>query len=100
MGVLNHSSVGDDPELEVATPARQPSRLVLHASIYRLVRPALSVTVLHSSSDAERDLEIRAIRHQVAVRHRQVKRPDLLPADRIILAALALIREVADGDVA
>ena len=55
-----------------------------------LVRLAISLTVLRTSSDAEPDLEILALRHQVAVLRRQVKRPDLLPADPMILAALGL----------
>jgi len=73
------------------TMVRSPqllSRLVLYASIYMLLRLAISLAVLHTSSDAQRDLEIRALRHQVAVLRRQVKRPDLLPADRMILAAV------------
>lgn len=55
-----------------------------------LVRLTISLTVLRTSSDAERDLEILAIRHQVTVLSRQVKRPELLPTDRLILAALGL----------
>jgi hypothetical protein len=75
-------SIGDDRKLEVAKLARLLSRLVLYASIYVLLRLAISLAVLHTSSDAERDLEILALRHQVAVLRRQVKRPDLIPADR------------------
>ncbi len=61
---------------------------MLYASIYVLLRLAISLTVLRTSSDAERALEILALRHQVAVLRRQVKRPDLMPADRMIRAAL------------
>ncbi len=53
-----------------------------------LLRRAISLAVLRTSSDAQRDLEILALRHQVAVLRRQVKRPDLLPTDRMILAAI------------
>jgi hypothetical protein len=87
-GITRTVSVGNDLKLEVAKLARLLSRLVLYASIYMLLRLAISLAVLHTSSDAERDLAILALRHQVAVLRRQVKRPDLLPADGMILAAL------------
>ncbi|HEX2711015.1 MAG TPA: hypothetical protein VHM88_02165, partial [Candidatus Acidoferrales bacterium] len=63
---------------------------MLLASIYVVVRLAVNLAVLRTSSDAERDLEILALRHQVAVLRRQVNRPELLPADRLILAAIGL----------
>src|SRR6266581_9550433 len=57
-GITSMVSVGNDLKLEVAALARLLSRLVLYASIYMLLRLAISLTVLRTSSDAERDLEI------------------------------------------
>jgi hypothetical protein len=62
----------------------------LYASIYMVLRLAISLAVMRTSAAAERDLEILALRHQVTVLRRQVKRPDLVPAERMILAALGL----------
>jgi hypothetical protein len=74
--------------LEVRKTAQLLSGLVLFASIYVLVRLAINLGALRGSTNAERDLEILALRHQVAILSRHVKRPELLPADRMILAAL------------
>ena len=64
------------------------SRLVLFASIYALVRLLVGILVVRSRSEAERDLELLALRHEVAILRRNVKRPELLPTDRLLLAAL------------
>ncbi len=63
---------------------------MLYATIYAMLRLAISLVVLRTSSNAERDLEILALRHQVAILHWQVKRPELRPADRMLLAAVGL----------
>jgi len=61
-GITSRVSVGNDLKLEVAALARLLSRLVLYASIYMLLRLAINLAVLRSSPDAERDLEILALR--------------------------------------
>ncbi len=61
---------------------------MLLASIYALMRFVLGVAILLARSQAERDLELLALRHQVAILSRQVRRPELVPADRLILAAV------------
>lgn len=88
MDQLRNESPGDHLKLEVHKTARLLSGLVLFASIYVLVRLAISLGTLRGSTNAERDLEILALRHQVAILSRHAKRPELLPADRMILAAL------------
>ena len=45
---------------------------MLLASLNALVRLAISVAVLRTQSEGERDLEILALRHQVAILRRQV----------------------------
>jgi putative transposase len=82
--------VGDNFELEVPWTPQLGSGLVLHASICVLLRLAISLATLATSSDSERDLEILALRHQVAVLRRHVKRPELVPSDRFVFAALGL----------
>ena len=61
---------------------------MLFASVYALARLLVAILRLHAQAEAERDLELRALPHEVAILRRQVKRPDLLPADRLVLAAL------------
>jgi transposase InsO family protein len=53
-----------------------------------LLRLLLDLLLVRTRSEAERDLEFLALRHQVAILRRHVKRPELLPTDRLILAAL------------
>jgi len=71
------------------------SALVLLASIYSVVRLIVGAIELHRRSSDELQLEVLALRHEVAILRRQVKRPDLFPTDRLILAALG--RHLQDG---
>jgi hypothetical protein len=49
----------------------------------------LHLLVLLGRDDRSKDVEIVALRHQIAVLIRQVNRPDLRPQDRVALAALS-----------
>ncbi len=55
--------------------------------LYVVVRRLFELVVLHRKDEADKDIEIVVLRHQLAVLKRQVKRPALRPADRAFLAA-------------
>jgi hypothetical protein len=57
--------------------------------VYLLLRQVLQMLSQLARDDGAKDVEILVLRHQVAVLRRQVHRPDLQPADRVVLAALA-----------
>ncbi len=56
--------------------------------MYALARLLVAIVLVRTQAEAERDLELLALRHEVAILRRNVKRPDLLPTDRLLLAAL------------
>jgi hypothetical protein len=57
--------------------------------LYSLTRNTFGVMLLRIRGDAAKDIEILVLRHQLAVLRRQVNRPALEPADRVLLAALS-----------
>lgn len=63
---------------------------------YLALRRVFQLLVLLPRGDRSKEIEILVLRHQVSVLRRQVTRPDLTPADRVVLAALSrLIRRRA-----
>jgi hypothetical protein len=57
--------------------------------MYTLTRRALGLMVLGVRGEAAKDVELLVLRHEVALLRRQVARPALQPADRVLLAALS-----------
>jgi hypothetical protein len=57
--------------------------------VYLLLRQVLQMLTRLSRDGGAKDVEILVLRHQVAVLRRQVHRPDLQPADRVVLAVLS-----------
>jgi putative transposase len=61
----------------------------LWAFAYLSVRRVLELVVLLVRSDDAKEIELLALRHEVAMLRRQVKRQSFEPADRALLAALS-----------
>ena len=57
--------------------------------LYAVVRLLLDLALLRCQSDAGRDLELLALRHEVRVLRRRTKRIAWRPGDRLVLAALS-----------
>lgn len=56
---------------------------------YTVLRCILQFLLLGLRRDRSKEIEILVLRHQVAVLRRQVHRPDLQPADRVLFTALS-----------
>jgi putative transposase len=52
---------------------------------------SIQLLALLGRGDASKDLEILVLRHQLSVSRRQVPRPRLEPADRVLLAAVSRV---------
>jgi putative transposase len=57
--------------------------------VYMLVRQVLQMLTQLARDGGAKDVELLILRHQVAVLRRQMCRPDLQPADRVVLAVLS-----------
>jgi len=57
--------------------------------VYLLLRQVLQMLTQLARDDGAKDVELLVLRHEVAVLRRQVRRPKLEPADRVVLAALS-----------
>src|SRR5262245_51485741 len=59
------------------------------ALVFLLMFQVLSVLTQLARDGGAKEVELLALRHEVAVLRRQVRRPRLQPADRVVLAALS-----------
>ncbi|MFC5006401.1 hypothetical protein ACFPIJ_52355 [Dactylosporangium cerinum] len=66
--------------------------------VYLLLRQILHMLTPLARDGGAKDVELLVLRHQVAVLRRQVRRPDLQPADRVVLAALSRLLPQATLD--
>jgi hypothetical protein len=66
---------------------RGRARGQLWAFVYFSVRRLFELVLLMARSEDSKEMELLALRHEVAMLRRQVKRQSFDPADRAILAA-------------
>src|SRR5437667_6048187 len=66
----------------------RPVLLESFALAYWLLRRLVELLLLLARSEQRKEVEILLLRHELEVLRRQVARPQLRPADRVVLAAL------------
>jgi putative transposase len=67
------------------------SRGAVVSFVYWALRRLLELLVLGMRSEREKEIEILLLRHQVHLLERQVRRPELRPSDRALLAAFSRV---------
>jgi hypothetical protein len=77
-------------------PVREDDPMVF-ALIYTVVVRLVSLTVVRGRGEASKDVELVVLRHEISVLRRQLPRPRLKPADRLIMAALSVVCHVRSG---
>ncbi len=60
---------------------------MLWSVVYAMFGRLLSLVILRGRGEASKDVELLILRKEVEVLRRQISRPHLQPADRIVLAA-------------
>ena len=76
---------------------RQRAGSQLWAFAYLAVRHLLEFVILFVRSDGAKETDLLALRHEVAMLRRQVKRPSFDPADRVFPAALSRLPPAPGG---
>ena len=64
--------------------------------VYQLLRQILQMLTQLARDGGAKDVELLVLWHEVAVLRRQVHRPKLQPADRVVLAAFVATRPALD----
>src|ERR1019366_3566942 len=83
------SLCGSRTPIAVADAGSARMGLVLFALIYAVVGRLLSLIVVRGRGEASKDVELVLLRHEISVLRRQLPRPRLAPADRLIMGAFA-----------